>query len=114
MQGRLSGAIYLAAGAVVPAASSSHIGLLATFAAIVLQSHQAYATLEAAVETRTNQLEQALAHRQTFINAISHEASTRESVVTSIHVTDIYFAAAYAPIRGGRSLQRDGELLKPA
>jgi GAF domain-containing protein len=104
VQGRLSGAIYLAARAGVPAVSTSHVGLLcksskhvtraasswtllrptslsfqlplATFAAIILASHHAYATLEAAVETRTNQLEQALAHRQTFISAISHEASS--------------------------------------
>ena len=77
VQGRLSGAIYLAARAGVSAASTSHVGLLATFACVVLASHHAYATLEAAVEMRTNQLEQALAHRQTFISAISHEASSR-------------------------------------
>ena len=75
VQGRLSGAIYLANRATVPSSSTSHVGLLATFAAIILKSHHAYAALEAAVETRTNQLEQALAHRQTFINAISHEVS---------------------------------------
>lgn len=76
VQGRLSGAIYLANRATVPSSSTSHIALLATFAAISLRSHNAYAALEAAVETRTNQLEQALAHRQTFINAISHEVGT--------------------------------------
>jgi hypothetical protein len=85
---------------------------LATFATIILKSHQAHATLEAAVETRTTQLEQALAHRQTFINAISHEASTYDVHMDS--AANVSLIAAYTPIRGGRPLQRDGELAKPA
>lgn len=47
------------------------------FAAIALEAHSAYEGLEQAVEARTAALEQALAHRQTFISSISHELRTR-------------------------------------
>lgn len=46
------------------------------FAAIALEAHSAYEGLEQAVEARTAALEQALAHRQTFISSISHELRT--------------------------------------
>lgn len=46
------------------------------FAAIALEAHSAYASMEQAVEARTAALEQALAYRQTFISSISHELRT--------------------------------------
>jgi signal transduction histidine kinase len=49
---------------------------LDSFAAIALEAHSAYASMEQAVEARTAALEQALAYRQTFISSISHELRT--------------------------------------
>ncbi|KAI5455195.1 hypothetical protein NCC49_000012 [Naganishia albida] len=76
VQGRLSSLLYLSG--VVPSSGllTSQVGLLATFAAIILESNQAYATLEATVTTRTQQLQRALYSRSTFISGVSHELRT--------------------------------------
>lgn len=55
---------------------TSQVALLATFAAIILESNQAYSSLEATVTTRTQQLQHALHSRSTFISGVSHELRT--------------------------------------
>ncbi|KAJ9113617.1 hypothetical protein QFC22_005925 [Naganishia vaughanmartiniae] len=74
VQGRFSGSLVLTGQ--TANSSNTQVSLLATFAAIALEAHSAFASLEVAVETRTAALEQALAHKQTFISSISHELRT--------------------------------------
>jgi signal transduction histidine kinase len=94
VQGRFFGSLVLIGNHVSTSYMTSHVSLLATyvsfgvyvqrtdirvphsFAAIALEAHSAYEGLEQAVEARTAALEQALAHRQTFISSISHELRT--------------------------------------
>jgi hypothetical protein len=62
----------------------------ASFAAMVLESHDVTASLEASVRLRTSQLEQALAHRAQFTSSITHEVSILLSVRFPEHVlTDL-------------------------
>ncbi|KAJ9105540.1 hypothetical protein QFC19_003522 [Naganishia cerealis] len=74
VQGRFSGSLVLTGP--LENSSNTQVSLLATFAAIALEAHSAFASLEKAVEARTAALEQALAHKQTFISSISHELRT--------------------------------------
>jgi hypothetical protein len=63
--------------------------------------------MELAVETRTNQLEQALAHRQTFISTMSHEVrsfSRFESGVFLAEPVTSCLTAANTVIRCGRTV----------
>lgn len=76
VQGRFSGLLFLSGKVSNAHPSTSQVGLLATFAAIILESNQAYATLESAVEMRTQQLQHALHSRSTFISGVSHEIRT--------------------------------------
>ncbi|KAJ9093692.1 hypothetical protein QFC21_006288 [Naganishia friedmannii] len=76
VQGRFSGLLFLSGKVSNATSSTSQVGLLATFAAIILQSFDAYASLEAAVEIRTQQLQHALHSRSTFISGVSHEIRT--------------------------------------
>ncbi|KAJ9096765.1 hypothetical protein QFC21_005035 [Naganishia friedmannii] len=74
VQGRFSGSLVLTGK--TASSSNTQVSLLATFAAIALEAHSAFASLEIAVEARTAALEQALAHKQTFISSVSHELRT--------------------------------------
>ena len=76
MQGRFSGLLYLSGNVSSSRLLTDQVELLATFAAILLENNQAYATLEAAVEIRTQQLQHALHSRSTFISGVSHELRT--------------------------------------
>jgi signal transduction histidine kinase len=76
VQGRFSALLYLSNTVPSSGLLTSQVGLLATFAAIILESNQAYATLEATVTTRTQQLQHALHSRSTFISGVSHELRT--------------------------------------
>lgn len=76
MQGRFSALLFLSGKVSNAHPSTSQVGLLATFAAIILESNHAYATLESAVEMRTQQLQHALHSRSTFISGVSHEIRT--------------------------------------
>ncbi|KAJ9094752.1 hypothetical protein QFC21_005910 [Naganishia friedmannii] len=76
VQGRFSGLLFLSGNVANAQVSTSQVGLLATFASILLESHSAYNSLESAVETRTQQLQHALHSRSTFISGVSHEIRT--------------------------------------
>ncbi|KAJ9123034.1 hypothetical protein QFC22_001223 [Naganishia vaughanmartiniae] len=76
VQGKLSGVIYLSSNVPSSRLFTSQVGLLATFAAIILRSNESRKTLESAVRIRTQQLEQALHSRSTFISGVSHEIRT--------------------------------------
>lgn len=84
VQGRFSGLLFLSGKISNGHPSTSQVGLLATFAAIILESNQAYATLESAVEMRTQQLQHALHSRSTFISGVSHEIRTPLFAITGL------------------------------
>ena len=76
VQGRLSGVIYLSSNLSSSRLQTSQVGLLATFAAIILEANKSYKSLESAVKIRTQQLQQALHSRSAFISGVSHEIRT--------------------------------------
>lgn len=76
MQGRLTSIIYLSSNVASSRLLTSQVGLLATFAAIILKSNESVKSLESAVKIRTQQLQQALHSRSTFISGVSHEIRT--------------------------------------
>lgn len=84
VQGRFSGLLFLSGKVPNGHPATSQVGLLATFAAIILESNQAYATLESAVEMRTQQLQHALHSRSTFISGVSHEIRTPLFAITGL------------------------------
>ncbi len=57
-------------------AAHAQISLLGTFAAIVLESHSTTASLERAVQARTEEYQIANAHKSEFLNGVSHELRT--------------------------------------
>ncbi|KAJ9091836.1 hypothetical protein QFC19_008950 [Naganishia cerealis] len=70
----------------IPIAEAKDIAptVLLSHASLSKKGNQAYATLEAAVEIRTQQLQHALHSRSTFISGVSHEIRTPLFAITGL------------------------------
>jgi hypothetical protein len=71
---------FLSSATLDDIAQKASISVGFSFAVIVLENYDITTSLEIAVQLRTSQLEEALAHRQAFLSTITHEVGVPEPV----------------------------------